>query len=62
VSATGPIFDEFWPAAIRRLRNRAVNGDKAAQRALRGAWREGLKRRNRAVSVEETALKAKLTL
>ena len=62
VSATGPIFDEFWPAAIRRLRNRAVNGDKAAQRALRGAWREGLKRRNRAVSVDETALKAKLTL
>ena len=61
VHATGGIFPELWHAAIARLRHRATNGDRAAQRALRGAWREGLARTRNPVGADERALKAKLT-
>ena len=42
--ATGELFPELWRDAVRRLKNRAVAGDKAARRALRTAWREALSR------------------
>jgi GT2 family glycosyltransferase len=60
VRATGEIFPELWKAAIARLENRAASGDRAARRALRGAWREGMARVARQ-GLNETPLKASLT-
>lgn len=61
VRVTGEIFPELWRDAIRRLRNRAVEGDKAARRTLREAWREALSRHPPSSGVDEFALKASLT-
>jgi GT2 family glycosyltransferase len=61
VRATGDIFPELWSAAIRRLQDRASTGDRAARRALRMAWREGLARGVRRSSIDERALKQSLT-
>jgi GT2 family glycosyltransferase len=61
VRATGEIFPDLWGDAIRRLKNRAAAGDKAARRALRTAWREALSRKPQAFSVDERAQKQFLT-
>jgi GT2 family glycosyltransferase len=61
VRATGDIFPELWRAAIERLEARAAQGDKAARRAMRTAWREGLAREIRSEHVDERALKRSLT-
>jgi GT2 family glycosyltransferase len=61
VRATGDIFPELWRDAIQRLTRRAANGDRAARRVLRMAWREGLSRGVNHVGVDERGLKEKLT-
>jgi GT2 family glycosyltransferase len=61
VRATQEIFPELWRDAIRRLKNRAVAGDKAARRALRTAWREALSRRPYVGATGERAQKEFLT-
>jgi GT2 family glycosyltransferase len=62
VRATGDdIFPTLWRDAIARLRTRAEDGDAAARRALRTAWREALGRTPQRSSVDEPALKESLT-
>jgi GT2 family glycosyltransferase len=61
VRSTGDIFPELWRDAITRLRNRAVEGDPAARRALRIAWWEALARVQQPGSIDERALKRSLT-
>jgi GT2 family glycosyltransferase len=61
VRATGDIFTELWREAIARLERRASDGDVAARRTLRAAWREALARGSQHVPVDERALKRSLT-
>jgi hypothetical protein len=61
VRATGQIFPELWRDAIARLEHRAADGDGAARRVLRTAWREALSRRVPAEARDERALKLSLT-
>jgi GT2 family glycosyltransferase len=61
VRVTGDIFPELWHEAIGRLKDRALAGDKAARRALRAAWREGLSRRPRVSEIDERARRERLT-
>jgi GT2 family glycosyltransferase len=61
VRVVGDIFPELWAEALERLKNRASTGDRAARRALRSAWREALGRANPESSIDERALKSRLT-
>ncbi len=61
VRATGEVFPELWGDAIRRLKNRALAGEKAARRALRTAWLEALSRRPYPAAAGERARKQSLT-
>jgi GT2 family glycosyltransferase len=60
VRATGEIFEELWGSAIERLERRAASGDRAARRALREAWREGMARASQE-GLREAELKRELT-
>ena len=61
VRVTGDIFPQLWREAIGRLKNRALAGNKAAQRALRQAWREALSRRQPPTRMNEQAHRESLT-